>query len=165
MFRRTGEPPIHWVRSYGPVSDAAVGVRVEPYGTSVSPSWCGAWWNSGMSFWRNLYDSMGCYPWNGDGYSFSTFKTTRWEGKFLTKLDKKPCWFGKLMGITSWDVNWNVVSCEISEPSKQKRGIKAYLVKNPYRMKADSCLEYQLYMIQHSIYSTCFIFDVHQTWP
>lgn len=52
------------------------------------------------------------------------------RGKFLMKLVKEPCWFGKLMGITSWDVKWNVVSCEISEPCiKQKRGIEAYIGK------------------------------------
>lgn len=55
LFRRTVEPLLHWIRSYGPVSDAAGGVRVEPYGTSINPNCCGAWWNSGMSFFKRVW--------------------------------------------------------------------------------------------------------------
>ena len=62
--------------------------------------------------------------------SLKILSADRMRGKFLMKLVKEPCWFGKLMGITSWDVKWNVVSCEISEPCiKQKRGIEAYIGK------------------------------------
>ena len=55
LFRRTVKPLVHWIRSYGPVSDAAGGVRVEPYGTSINPNCCGAWWNSGMSFFKCVW--------------------------------------------------------------------------------------------------------------
>lgn len=81
----------------------------------------------------NVYDWVGCYPHHvhtekircastcrlrtsneaqatcvgmfAVAISLKILKADPMRGKFLMKLDKEPCWFGKLVGITSWDVN------------------------------------------------------------